>query len=157
VIAAHRRTKLVIRQHHACADLRPELRHRQDLQVRFAAVTGGKGARYHFRPGRRRLAERAALDRVGGPLPRDRFAAGDIPRCRLNSRALERAATSRRVLVRVGSANPEKNPLQPREAGEWTAEGKSHRMSDRHIPVAQRRRPELLAGRKAMGKVILHP
>ena len=52
--------------------------------------------------------------------------------------------------------NPEKNRANLEKLVKWTAEGKISSRVDRTFPLAQTA-DALLAGRQAMGKVILHP
>jgi NADPH2:quinone reductase len=54
--------------------------------------------------------------------------------------------------------NPDKNRANLQRLVQWTAEGKISSHVDRTFPLAQTADAlKVLAGRKAMGKVILHP
>jgi NADPH2:quinone reductase len=54
--------------------------------------------------------------------------------------------------------NPDKNHANLEKLVKWTAEGRLSSHVDRTFPLAQTADAlKVLAGRKAMGKVILHP
>jgi len=94
---------------------------------------------------------------MGRPLFVIGFAAGDIPKCRSIWR-FSKVRYSRGVLGRVARAQSEKNPRQSGEAGEMDRGGQDLLDVDRTFPLAQTADAlKVLAGRKAMGKVILHP
>src|SRR5215203_4043837 len=86
------------------------------------------------------------------------FAAGDIPKMPLNL-ALLKGCDIRGVFWGAWTrVNPEKNRANLEKLVRWTAEGKISSHVDRTFPLAQTAEAlKVLAGRKAMGKVILHP
>ena len=86
------------------------------------------------------------------------FAAGDIPKMPLNL-ALLKGCDIRGVFWGAWARiNPEKNRANLEKLVKWTAEGKISSHVDRTFPLAQTADAlKVLAGRKAMGKVILHP
>jgi NADPH2:quinone reductase len=86
------------------------------------------------------------------------FAAGDIPKMPLNL-ALLKGCDIRGVFWGAWARlNPEKNRANLEKLVKWTAEGKISSHVDRTFPLAQTAEAlKVLAGRKAMGKVILHP
>src|SRR5216684_1393178 len=86
------------------------------------------------------------------------FAAGDIPKIPLNL-ALLKGCDIRGVFWGAWARlNPEKNRANLEKLVKWTAEGKISSHVDRTFPLAQTADAlKVLAGRKAMGKVILHP
>ena len=86
------------------------------------------------------------------------FAAGEIPKMPLNL-ALLKGCDIRGVFWGAwAKINPAKNRANLEKLVKWAAEGKISSHVDRTFPLAQT--PDalkVLAGRKAMGKVILHP
>jgi NADPH:quinone reductase len=86
------------------------------------------------------------------------FAAGDIPKMPLNL-ALLKGCDIRGVFWGAWARiNPDKNRANLERLVQWTAEGKISSHVDRTFPLAQTADAlKVLAGRKAMGKVILHP
>jgi NADPH2:quinone reductase len=86
------------------------------------------------------------------------FAAGDIPKMPLNL-ALLKGCDIRGVFWGAWTRlNAEKNRANLEKLVKWTAEGKISSHVDRTFPLAQTAEAlKVLAGRKAMGKVILHP
>src|SRR5258708_1031147 len=86
------------------------------------------------------------------------LAGGDIPKMPLN-RGLLKGCDIRGVFWGAWARlNPEKNRANLEKLVKWTAEGKISSHVDRTFPLAQTADAlKVLAGRKAMGKVILHP
>jgi len=80
------------------------------------------------------------------------FAAGDVPKIPLNL-ALLKGCDIRGVFY-----YRDKNRAHLERLVQWTAEGKLSSHVGRTFPLAQTADAlKVLAGRKAMGKVILHP
>ena len=86
------------------------------------------------------------------------FAAGDIPKIPLNL-ALLKGCDIRGVFWGAWTRlNPAKNRANLEKLVQWTAEGKISSHVDRTFPLAQTADAlKVLAGRQAMGKVILRP
>src|SRR3979411_35225 len=131
----------------------------EDLKEGLRRLTGGKGADIIFDPvggayaqaGVRAIARDGRFVVIG-------FAAGDIPKMPLNL-ALLKGCDIRGVFWGAWARlNPEKNRANLEKLVKWTAEGKISSHVDRTFPLAQTADAlKVLAGRKAMGKVILHP
>ena len=131
----------------------------EDLKEGLRKLTGGKGADIIFDPVGGTYAE-AALRSIAweGRFLVIGFAAGDIPKMPLNL-ALLKGCDIRGVFWGAWARlNPEKNRANLEKLVKWTAEGKISSHVDRTFPLAQTADAlKVLAGRKAMGKVILHP
>src|SRR5712672_2462344 len=130
-----------------------------DLKEGLRKLTGGKGADIIFDPVGGTYAE-AALRSIAweGRFLVIGFAAGDIPKMPLNL-ALLKGCDMRGVFWGAWARlNPEKNRANLEKLVKWTAEGKISSHVDRTFPLAQTAEAlKVLAGRQAMGKVILHP
>src|SRR6266404_4584386 len=86
------------------------------------------------------------------------FAAGDIPKMPLNLALLKGCDIRGVFWGNWARLNPAKNRANLQKLVQWTAEGKISSHVDRTFPLAQTADAlKVLAGRKAMGKVILHP
>ena len=86
------------------------------------------------------------------------FAAGDIPKMPLNLALLKGCDIRGVFWGHWARLNPQKNRANLQKLVKWTAEGKISSHVDRTFPLAQTADAlKVLAGRKAMGKVILHP
>jgi len=131
----------------------------EDLKEGLKKLTGGKGVDIVFDPVGGSYAE-AALRSVAweGRFLVIGFAAGDIPKIPLNL-ALLKGCDIRGVFWGAwAKLNPEKNRANLQKLVQWTAEGKISSHVDRTFPLAQTTEAlKVLAGRQAMGKVILHP
>ena len=141
------------------AELDAELRQGRS-QGRPAAADRRQGRRHHLRSGRRHLCRgSAAFDRMGRPLPGDRICRRRHSEDAAQSGAAQGLRYPRRVLGRMDAGStPEKNRANLEKLVKWTAEGKISSHVDRTFPLAQTAEAlKVLAGRKAMGKVILHP
>src|SRR5215213_4034132 len=132
---------------------------KEDLKEGLKRLTGGKGVDIVFDPVGGSYAE-AALRAIAweGRFLVIGFAAGDIPKMPLNL-ALLKGCDIRGVFWGAWTrVNPEKNRANLEKLVRWTAEGKISSHVDRTFPLAQTAEAlKVLAGRKAMGKVILHP
>src|ERR1700712_1923186 len=132
---------------------------KEDLKEGLRKLTGGKGADIIFDPVGGSYAE-AALRSIAweGRFLVIGFAAGDIPKMPLNL-ALLKGCDIRGVFWGAWARlNPDKNRANLEKLVQWTAEGKISSHVDRTFPLAQTADAlKVLAGRKAMGKVILHP
>jgi NADPH:quinone reductase len=132
---------------------------KDDLKEGLKKLTGGKGVDIVFDPVGGAYAE-AALRSVAweGRFLVIGFAAGDIPKIPLNL-ALLKGCDIRGVFWGAwAKLNPEKNRANLQKLVQWTAEGKISSHVDRTFPLAQTTDAlKVLAGRQAMGKVILHP
>jgi NADPH:quinone reductase len=131
----------------------------EDLKEGLRRLTGGKGADIIFDPVGGSYAE-AALRAIAweGRFLVIGFAAGDIPKMPLNL-ALLKGCDIRGVFWGAWTRlNPAKNRANLEKLVQWTAEGKISSHVDRTFPLAQTAEAlKVLAGRQAMGKVILHP
>src|SRR5216683_3178759 len=136
-----------------------ELGQLMGLKVGLRRLTGGKGADIIFDPVGGSYAE-AALRSIAweGRFLVIGFAAGDIPKMPLNL-ALLKGCDIRGVFWGAWTRlNAEKNRANLEKLVKWTAEDKISSHVDRTFPLAQTAEAlKVLAGRKAMGKVILHP
>jgi NADPH2:quinone reductase len=132
---------------------------KDDLKEGLKALTGGKGVDIVFDPVGGSYAE-AALRSVAweGRFLVIGFAAGEIPKMPLNL-ALLKGCDIRGVFWGAWARqNPEKNRANLQKLVQWTTEGKISSHVDRTFPLAQTAEAlKVLAGRQAMGKVILHP
>jgi NADPH2:quinone reductase len=133
--------------------------HGADLKEGLRRLTGGKGVDIIFDPVGSHYAE-AALRSIAweGRFLVIGFAAGDIPKMPLNL-ALLKGCDIRGVFWGAWARlNPDKNRANLERLVQWAAEGKISSHVDRTFPLAQTADAlKVLAGRKAMGKVILHP
>ncbi len=131
----------------------------EDLKEGLKRLTGGKGVDIVFDPVGGSLAEAAIRSMAWeGRFLVIGFAAGEIPKIPLNL-ALLKGCDIRGVFwgawVRL---NPERNRANLQKLVQWAAEGKISSHVDRVFPLAQTAQAlTVLAGRQAMGKVILHP
>ena len=117
---------------------------KEDLKEGLRRLTGGKGADIIFDPGRRQLRRgRAALDRMGRPLPGDRICRRRHSEDAAQSGAAEGLRYPRRVLGRMGAAQSGEEPRQSGEARE-VDRGRQDLIACRpHLPAgANRRRAE---------------
>ena len=132
---------------------------REDLKEGLRRLTGGKGADIVFDPVGGSYAE-AALRAIAweGRFLVIGFAAGDIPRMPLNL-ALLKGCDIRGVFWGNWSRlNPAKNRANLEKLVRWAAEGRISSHVDRTFKLAETAQAlKVLAGRKAMGKVILNP
>jgi NADPH2:quinone reductase len=124
---------------------------KEDLKEGLRRLTGGKGVDIIFDPVGSTYAEEGRFLVIG-------FAAGDIPKMPLNL-ALLKGCDIRGVFWGAWARlNPDKNRANLQRLVQWAAEGKISSHVDRTFPLAQTADAlKVLAGRKAMGKVILHP
>ena len=131
----------------------------EDLKEGLRRLTGGKGVDVVFDPVGGTLAE-AALRSLAweGCFLVIGFAAGEIPKIPLNL-ALLKGCDIRGVFWGAWTKlNPERNRANLQKLMQWAAEGKISSHVDRVFPLAQTAEAlKVLAGRQAMGKVILHP
>ena len=131
----------------------------EDFVAAVKEATGGKGVDIIFDPVGGTYAE-AALRSIAweGRFLVIGFAAGDIPKMPLNL-ALLKGCDIRGVFWGAWTRlNPEKNRANLEKLVQWAAEGKISSHVDRTFPLAQTADAlKVLAGRQAMGKVILHP
>lgn len=132
---------------------------KEDLKDGLRRLTGGKGADIIFDPVGGAYAE-AALRAIAweGRFLVIGFAAGDIPRMPLNL-VLLKGCDIRGVFWGAWSKlNAVKNRANLEKLVRWTAEGKISSHVDRTFPLAETAAAlKVLAGRQAMGKVILNP
>ncbi|MFN5714386.1 MAG: NADPH:quinone oxidoreductase family protein, partial [Bradyrhizobium sp.] len=132
---------------------------KEDLKEGLRKLTDGKGADIVFDPVGGSYAEAALRSTAWeGRFLVIGFAAGDIPKIPLNL-ALLKGCDIRGVFWGAWARqNPEKNRKNLEKLVQWTAEGKISSHVDRTFPLSQTAEAlKVLAGRKAMGKVILHP
>ncbi|WP_441244402.1 NADPH:quinone oxidoreductase family protein [Tardiphaga sp. 768_D3_N2_1] len=131
----------------------------EDLKEGLKKLTDGKGVDIIFDPVGGKFAE-AALRAIAweGRFLVIGFAAGDIPKMPLNL-ALLKGCDIRGVFWGAWvRQNPEKNRANLEKLVKWAAEGKISSHVDRTFPLAKTADAlKVLAGRQAMGKVILHP
>jgi NADPH:quinone reductase len=131
----------------------------EDLKEGLRRLTGGKGADIIFDPVGGSYAE-AALRSIAweGRFLVIGFAAGDIPKMPLNL-ALLKGCDIRGVFWGAWARlNGDKNRANLEKLIDWAAEGKISCHVDSTFPLARTADAlKVLAGRKAMGKVILHP
>lgn len=131
----------------------------EDLKEGLKRLTAGKGADIIFDPVGGAYAE-AALRAIAwqGRFLVIGFAAGEIPKMPLNL-ALLKGCDIRGVFWGAWTRlNPEKNRANLEKLLHWAADGRISSHVDRIFPLAQTADAlKVLAGRKAMGKVILHP
>jgi len=132
---------------------------KEDLKEGLRRLTGGKGVDIIFDPVGGTYAE-AALRSIAweGRFLVIGFAAGDIPKMPLNLALLKGCDIRGVFWGNWARLNPAKNRANLEKLVKWTAEGKISSHVDRTFPLAQTADAlKVLAGRKAMGKVILHP
>jgi NADPH2:quinone reductase len=132
---------------------------KDDLKEGLKALTGGKGVDIVFDPVGGSYAE-AALRSVAweGRFLVIGFAAGEIPKMPLNLVLLKGCDIRGVFWGAWARQNPEKNRANLQKLVQWSAEGKISSHVDRTFPLAQTAEAlKVLAGRQAMGKVILHP
>ena len=132
---------------------------KEDLKEGLRRLTGGKGVDIVFDPVGGSYAE-AALRSIAwqGRFLVIGFAAGDIPKMPLNLALLKGCDIRGVFWGHWARLNPQKNRANLQKLVKWTAEGKISSHVDRTFPLAQTADAlKVLAGRKAMGKVILHP
>ncbi|MGM4920713.1 zinc-binding dehydrogenase [Tardiphaga sp. 813_E8_N1_3] len=131
----------------------------EDLKEGLKKLTDGKGVDIIFDPVGGKYAE-ASLRAIAweGRFLVIGFAAGDIPKMPLNL-ALLKGCDIRGVFWGAWvRQNPEKNRANLEKLVKWAAEGKISSHVDRTFPLAKTADAlKVLAGRQAMGKVILHP
>src|SRR6266700_1316010 len=132
---------------------------KEDLKEGLRRLTNGKGVDIIFDPVGGTYAE-AALRSIAweGRFLVIGFAAGEIPKMPLNL-ALLKGCDIRGVFWGAWTRlNADKNRTNLEKLVKWTSEGKISSHLDRTFPLAQTADAlKVLAGRKAMGKVILHP
>jgi NADPH:quinone reductase len=132
---------------------------KEDLKEGLRRLTGGKGVDVIFDPVGGAYAE-ASLRSIAweGRFLVIGFAAGDIPKMPLNLALLKGCDIRGVFWGQWARLNPAKNHANLEKLVKWTAEGKLSSHVDRTFPLAQTAAAlNVLAGRKAMGKVILHP
>ncbi|UFS75051.1 NADPH:quinone oxidoreductase family protein [Tardiphaga sp. 37S4] len=131
----------------------------EDLKEGLKKLTDGKGVDIIFDPVGGKYAE-ASLRAIAweGRFLVIGFAAGDIPKMPLNL-ALLKGCDIRGVFWGAWvRQNPEKNRANLEKLVKWAAEGKISSHVDKTFPLAKTADAlKVLAGRQAMGKVILHP
>jgi NADPH2:quinone reductase len=131
----------------------------EDLKEGLKRLTDGKGVDIIFDPVGGKYAE-ASLRAIAweGRFLVIGFAAGDIPKMPLNL-ALLKGCDIRGVFWGAWvRQKPEKNRANLEKLVKWAAEGKISSHVDRTFPLAKTADAlKVLAGRQAMGKVILHP
>lgn len=131
----------------------------EDLKEGLKKLTDGRGVDIIFDPVGGKFAE-ASLRAIAweGRFLVIGFAAGDIPKMPLNL-ALLKGCDIRGVFWGAWvRQNPEKNRANLEKLVKWAAEGKISSHVDRTFPLAKTADAlKVLAGRQAMGKVILHP
>lgn len=131
----------------------------EDLKEGLKRLTDGKGVDIIFDPVGGKYAE-AALRAIAweGRFLVIGFAAGEIPKMPLNL-ALLKGCDIRGVFWGAWvRQNPERNRASLTKLLNWAAEGKISAHVDRSFPLAETAEAlKVLAGRQAMGKVILHP
>jgi NADPH2:quinone reductase len=131
----------------------------EDLKEGLKKLTDGRGVDIIFDPVGGKYAE-ASLRAIAweGRFLVIGFAAGDIPKMPLNL-ALLKGCDIRGVFWGAWvRQNPEKNRANLEKLVKWAAEGKISSHVDRTFPLAKTADAlKVLAGRQAMGKVILHP
>src|SRR6202163_1550510 len=132
---------------------------KEDLKERLRELTGGKGADVVYDPVGGPYAEPALRSTAWeGRFLVIGFAAGEIPKIPLNLALLKGCDIRGVFWGHWARLNPEKNRANLEKLVKWTAEGKISSHVDRTFPLAQTADAlKVLAGRKAMGKVILHP
>jgi len=131
----------------------------EDLKEGLKRLTGGKGVDIVFDPVGGSLAEAAIRSMAWeGRFLVIGFAAGEIPKIPLNL-ALLKGCDIRGVFWGAwAKLHPERNRANLQKLVQWAAEGKISSHVDRVFPLAQTAQAlKVLAGRQAMGKVILHP
>jgi NADPH2:quinone reductase len=132
---------------------------KDDLKDGLKQLTGGKGVNIVFDPVGGSYAE-AALRSIAweGRFLVIGFAAGDIPKMPLNLALLKGCDIRGVFWGAFANLNPQKNRANLERLVQWAAEGKISSHVDRTFPLAQTADAlKVLAGRQAMGKVILHP
>jgi len=132
---------------------------KEDLKEGLRRLTDGKGVDVIFDPVGGTYAE-ASLRSIAwqGRFLVIGFAAGDIPKMPLNLALLKSCDIRGVFWGQWARLNPAKNHANLEKLVRWTAEGKLSSHVDRTFPLAQTADAlKVLAGRKAMGKVILHP
>ena len=132
---------------------------KNDLKDGLKQLTGGKGVNIVFDPVGGPYAE-AALRSIAweGRFLVIGFAAGDIPKMPLNLALLKGCDIRGVFWGAFANLNPQKNRANLERLVQWAAEGKISSHVDRTFPLAQTADAlKVLAGRQAMGKVILHP
>jgi NADPH:quinone reductase len=132
---------------------------KEDLKEGLRRLTGGKGVDVVFDPVGGAYAE-ASLRSIAweGRFLVIGFAAGDIPKMPLNLALLKGCDIRGVFWGNWARLNPDKNRANLEKLVRWTADGKLSSHVDRSFPLAQTADAlKVLAGRKAMGKVILHP
>src|ERR1700742_271571 len=131
----------------------------EDLKEGLRKLTGGKGVDIIFDPVGGAYAEASSRSIAWeGRFLVIGFAAGDIPKMPLNL-ALLKGCDIRGVFWGAWARlNPDKNRTNLQKLVNWTAEGKISSHVDRTFPLHETAKAlKILAERKAMGKVILHP
>src|SRR5215475_7132197 len=131
----------------------------EDLREGLRRVGGSNGVDVVYDPVGGPYAEPALRSIAwGGRFLVIGFAAGEIPKIPLNL-ALLKGCDIRGVFWGAwAKLNPEKNRANLQKLLQWAAEGKISSHVDRTFPLAQTADAlKVLAGRQAMGKVILHP
>jgi NADPH2:quinone reductase len=131
---------------------------KEDLKEGLKRLTGGKGVDIVFDPSAAATPRRRCAPSRGRALPGDRLRGRRHSEDAAQSGAAQGLRYPRRVLGAWTRVNPEKNRANLEKLVKWTAEGKISSHVDRTFPLAQTAEAlKVLAGRKAMGKVILHP
>src|SRR4051794_23176240 len=131
----------------------------EDVKEGLRRVTGGKGVDVIYDPVGGSYAE-AALRSIawGGRFLVIGFAAGEIPKMPLNLALLKGCDIRGVFWGHWARLSPDKNRANLEKLVQWAAEGKISSHVDRTFPLAQTADAlKVLADRKAMGKVILHP
>ena len=132
---------------------------KEDLKEGLRRLTAGKGVDIIFDPVGGAYAEQALRSIAWeGRFLVIGFAAGDIPKMPLNLALLKGCDIRGVFWGNWARLNPAKNRANLEKLVQWTAEGKISSHVDRTFPLAQTADAlKVLAGRQAMGKVILHP
>ena len=132
---------------------------KEDLKEGLRKLTNGKGVDIIFDPVGGSYAE-AALRSIAweGRFLVIGFAAGDIPKMPLNLVLLKGCDIRGVFFGGWTRLNPEKTRANLQRLALWAAEGKISSHVDRTFPLVQTADAlKVLVGRKAIGKVILHP
>ena len=132
---------------------------KEDLKEGLRRLTAGKGVDIIFDPVGGAYAEQALRSIAWeGRFLVIGFAAGDIPKMPLNLALLKGCDIRGVFWGNWARLNPAKNRVNLEKLVQWTAEGKISSHVDRTFPLAKTAEAlKVLAGRQAMGKVILHP
>jgi NADPH2:quinone reductase len=125
---------------------------KEDLKEGLKRLSGGEGVDIVFDPVGGSYAEAAVRSLVIG------FAAGEIPKIPLNLALLKGCDIRGVFWGAYVRRDPEHSRANLEKLMQWAAEGKISSHVDRTFPLEKTADAlKVLAGRQAMGKVILHP